>query len=242
MQIEFASLETCSNARDTVVVIDVCRAFTTACFAFAAGASDIILVSTVEDAFSLRERFPGALVMGEVGGLPVKGFDYENSPSDLIGVDLSGRRLIQRTSAGTQGVVRSARAETLLASSFVCAGATARYIKRLAPESVTFVVTETIADGGAGEDRACAEYIAALLEGREPDVTTFLKWAPDWPSESDIDQMDRTRLAQLLRDRELCLEVGQFDFALRVRRRQDLLVMEAESPHRVIAQVSDRTG
>ena len=130
MEIKFASLESCGAATDTVVAIDVCRAFTTAAYAFAAGAREIILVGEVEEALALRERMPGALVMGEVGGLPVEGFDFGNSPNELLGVDLADRCMIQRTSAGTQGVVRSKRARTLLASSFVCAGATARCAPR----------------------------------------------------------------------------------------------------------------
>src|SRR2546425_680009 len=129
MRIERATNETCGTATDTVVVIDVLRAFTTAAYAFAAGARDIVLRGTVDEALALRECFLGALAMGEVGGLPVDVFDLDNSPAALVGRDLSGRRLIHRTTAGTQGVVRSLQAETLLASSFVCASATARFIR-----------------------------------------------------------------------------------------------------------------
>jgi 2-phosphosulfolactate phosphatase len=68
MQIQQASLETCSSATDTVVVIDVIRAFTTAAFAFAAGARDIIPVSTVDEALALREHFPDSLVMVRSAG------------------------------------------------------------------------------------------------------------------------------------------------------------------------------
>ena len=121
MQIERATNDTCAIATGAVVAIDVIRAFTSAAFALAAGARDIVPVGTVEEALALRERFPGSLAMGEVGGYPIEGFDFGNSPSALLGRDLSGRRMIQRTSAGTQGLVRSLKAETLLASSLVCA-------------------------------------------------------------------------------------------------------------------------
>jgi hypothetical protein len=62
--IRTATLETCSTATDTVVVIDVWRSFTTAPFAFAAGARDIVPVGSIEEALALRGRFPGALLMG----------------------------------------------------------------------------------------------------------------------------------------------------------------------------------
>src|SRR5690349_24909649 len=115
MQIERATNETCAVATGIVVAIDVIRAFTTAAFALAAGARDIVPVGTVEQALELRARFPGALLMGEVGGYPIDGFDFGNSPTALLGRDLAGRRLIQRTSAGTQGLVLSLRADELFA-------------------------------------------------------------------------------------------------------------------------------
>ena len=123
------------------VVIDVLRAFTTAAFAFRAGASQIFPVSSVEHAFVLRKSMPGALLMGEVHGESIPGFDFGNSPEALKNLDLSGVRLIQRTSAGTQGIERAKTSELLLASSLCCAGATARYIAKQAVPTVTFLLT-----------------------------------------------------------------------------------------------------
>jgi len=174
MQFHRATLEDCHEATGVVVVIDVIRAFTTAAYALASGAEGIRLVGTVGEALALRERLPGAWVMGEVDGLQPPEFDLGNSPTAVEGLDLRGRPLIQRTSAGTQGVVRSMpRAEHLLACSLVCACATAEHIRRLAPRAVTFVITGVHADGGQNdgdEDAACADYLEALLSGAEPDV------------------------------------------------------------------------
>jgi 2-phosphosulfolactate phosphatase len=108
------TLETCQNVAGALVVIDVCRAFTTAAFAFAAGAERILLAGTVEEALQLRDRFPGAIIMGESSGLPVPGFDLWNSPRDVSSADLTGKTVIQRTSAGTQGMVRSRKADVLV--------------------------------------------------------------------------------------------------------------------------------
>ncbi|MBN1146337.1 MAG: 2-phosphosulfolactate phosphatase [Anaerolineales bacterium] len=233
MEIQYATLVTCGEAVGTVVVIDVLRAFSTAAYAFAAGASEIVLVSAVEEAFALRERFPGALLVGEIGGRAIQGFDFSNSPSQLANLDLAGRLLIQRTSAGTQGVVRSARAENLLASSFVCARSTASYIRSLAPQQLTFVITGAGTDqsaksarpGRGDEDAACAEYISSLLQESGREAESFLgrvraslsgralaaSTLPDFPPE----------------DLEYCLSVDRFDFALPVQRRDGLLVMQA---------------
>ena len=65
MEIRQVTLENCDQATSTVVVIDVIRAFTTAAYAFAAGARDIVLVSAVAEAFALKKCAPGVLLMGE---------------------------------------------------------------------------------------------------------------------------------------------------------------------------------
>jgi 2-phosphosulfolactate phosphatase len=223
MNIERATLETCHEATDTVVVIDVLRAFTTAAYAFAAGAVDIRPVATVEEALALRAQNPGWLVMGEVGGRPVAGFDFGNSPAAFLGVDMSGRHLVQRTSAGTQGVMRSRNARRLLVASLVVARATAETIRRHAPETVTLVITGARQDRSGDEDAACADYLEALLAGAPVDREAIMRrvrqaWAgrlftradPDFPAA----------------DLECALDIDRFNFALEVRRREGLHVIE----------------
>jgi 2-phosphosulfolactate phosphatase len=230
MRIEHATCDTCGDAVGTVVVIDVIRAFTTAAFAFAAGARDIVLTGEVGEALELRARFPGALAMGEVGGLRIPGFDFGNSPADLAGHDLRGRRMIQRTSAGTQGMVLSLRAETLLAASFVCAGATAHYLQRSAPDRVTFVITGILPTRDGDEDAACADYIAALLRnpdgwkgGDTPNPAPFLRRV----RESDSGQIfiDPAQPEFAPADLDFCTDVDRFDFAMLAERQDGLLVM-----------------
>ena len=235
MRIQRATLESCAYAESTVVVIDVLRAFTTAAFAFAAGAQEILLVRTVAEALALREQIPGSLVMGEVKGLPVPGFDFSNSPAEIDGRDLSGRRLIQRTSSGTQGVVLSGRADIILTSSFVCASATANYLQRLASQLVTLVNTGYRRPGGeegwpvglGTEDEACADYIEALIKGEAPEVDPFIHRVresysgrifadPQYPEHSAIDL-------------DYCTQVDRFDFAMRVYRQDGFLVMRVEN-------------
>jgi 2-phosphosulfolactate phosphatase len=229
VQIDIATLETGGEVTGVVIVIDVIRAFTTAAFALAAGAAEIVPVSGVAEALQLRQRWPEALVMGEVGGLPPAGFDFGNSPSALLGRDLGRRRLIQRTGAGTQGLVRSRQAEVLFAASFVCAAATVRAVQALNPETVTLLPTDHTQD----EDPACAEYLAAGLRGAWPDPAPYLArvraagltrvhpgpadqgW-PEWAAR------------QFLSDLDLCVAVDRFDFAMRAERRPEGVVVTAQ--------------
>lgn len=232
MDICYVTLETCSTATDTVVVIDVWRSFTTAACAFAMGARDIVAVGSVKEAVALRDRFPDALLMGmgvSVAGPPAEGFDFGNSPVDVMESDLSGRRLIQCTPNGSRGIVRSEKAERLLASSFVCAGATVRHIKRQSPTKVTFVSTES-----GIEDQACAEYMAALLCDETPDAPSALNEIRElglqrthrFIGEGVITE---TQGAKLMADLECCLSLDRFDFTMWVQRQNGLLVMKAVS-------------
>lgn len=207
---------------------DRIRAFTTAAFAFAAGVQDILLVGEVEEALALRDRFPGSLVMGEVSGRRPEGFDFGNSPSALSGLDLRGRRMIQRTSAGTQGIVRSAQAEALVAASFVCAAATARYLNRQSPESVTLVVTGVGFNLDGDEDAACADYLTALLRGQSSEAAPYLERARN-SREGRFFSMLGSELPA--GDMDCCLSVNRFDFAMAVERREGMLVMQAVPGH-----------
>ena len=63
-----------------VIAIDVLRTFTNSAYAFASGARAIYLVASVAEALAFKARHPGALAMGEDGGLKPEGFDFSNSP------------------------------------------------------------------------------------------------------------------------------------------------------------------
>jgi 2-phosphosulfolactate phosphatase len=231
MQIHYATGETCAEARGAVVVIDVVRAFTTAAYALASGAHPVYEVSTPEEAFALRERLKPhtpAVLMGEVMGVSVPGFDYDNSPSQLVDVDLSGKAAIHRTSAGSQGVVRSQNASHLLASSFVVAGATVRWLRDLAPDSVTFVVTGSHGDFVAVEDQACAEYLAACLLAAPdltPDPAPYLERASRW---QPFPGSRSPKPPYWEDDLRRTLELDRFSFAMPVRRQEGLFFLEAE--------------
>ena len=209
------------SATGHVVIVDVFRAFTTAAFCVAAGAREIVLVSGHEQALALKRDDPDLFLTGEIGGKPIPGFDAGNSPSVIEHLDLSGRRVVQRTSSGTQGVVAAAAAKRIALGSFVIAGATARYLGSVARE-VTIVAMGPSVSDDSDEDLACANYLAGVLRGEEPDMprVPLLRdrvWSsphePDgWPS-----WFPR-------RDAELALQLDRFDFALPVTREAELLV------------------
>jgi len=228
MKILRATLDNCAGATGVAVAIDVIRAFTTAAFGLAAGAERILLCGTVAEALALREHFPGSLVMGEVGGLQPPGFDFGNSPAALTGLDLSGRTLIQRTSAGTQGPVRAARAAAVFGASFVVAGATAHVLRAAALqlEEVTLIATGVRPEDNGDEDVALADYLQGLLRGDSPDPAPYLDRARRSAAAQKF--YDPAQLDFPAADMDCCLALDRFNFALRVTREEGLLVLNKQ--------------
>src|SRR5215208_1435099 len=224
MNFHYMDLEDCHTGRGMVILIDVLRAFSTAAYAFSRGAKEIMLVSTVDEALSLKHQTPNSLVMGEIGGLRPEGFDFGNSPTYISKAELSGMRMIHRTSAGTQGVVRSQNAEVMLASSFVVADATARYVEKLNAPQVTFVITGKSYNGG-DEDLACAEYLEGLLKGDPPEAKPFIRRVLE--SKDAFPHLDPTQRDFPLSDLDYCTQIDMFDFAMPVIKENGHHVMRA---------------
>src|SRR3984893_15131261 len=150
MKISIQSLlEDAARGNGTAGIIYVFRAFTTAAVALPNRSSGLIVVAKVDEALALRGAGTGQVCMGEVSGRAPPGFDFGNSPFEVSKVDFQGKTIIQRTSAGTQGIVVAAhRAERLYASSLVTADATVRALLAASPDQITL-----IAMGGDGVDR-----------------------------------------------------------------------------------------
>jgi 2-phosphosulfolactate phosphatase len=206
-------LEGAAQARGAVAVIDVFRAFTTAAVALANGASRVIMVGNVDEALALRQRGIGQVCMGEVHGLMPAGFDFGNSPLDISGVDFAGRTIIQRTSAGTQGIVAAAgRAERLYAASLVTARATARALG--SAEHVSLVAMGEEGLVRTDEDELCALHLRQLLLGR-PGAAQALRQVI--LAGGDVAGFhDTARVYLPTGDVDVALDIDRYDFAVRV--------------------------
>ena len=225
MKFQYSNLETCHTATGVVVVIDVIRAFTNAAVVFSKGAKEIYPVSGVEEALQFKAAIPNSLACGEVGGLAPEGFDFGNSPTQTNLLDLNGKIIVQRTGAGTQGIVRSVNATTMLAASFVVASATVNYIQKLAPETVNFVITGQYAPEHGDEDLACAEYLELLLKDQEPDPAPYLQRV--YESRDAIMHLDPNLPEFPKSDLDHCTNIDAFDFAMPVTKENGRYVMRA---------------
>ena len=151
-----------------VVVVDVLRAFTSAAYAFAAGARAIHLVGSIDEALAFKAAHPGVLAMGESGGRRQTGFDFSNSPVGVAHADLTGRELVQRTGAGVQAALAAGSATRLWCASLVCASATARAVESAGLGAPTYVISGRFPDAverSGSDDLFTAELIERARVG-----------------------------------------------------------------------------
>lgn len=216
---EIRRLSTVAGAREArglAVIIDVFRAFTTAAHVMANGAEKIAPVLTVEESFRLKKLHPDWLQIGEEGGIIVEGFDYGNSPYDASLADFTGRTVIQRTGAGTNGVVNAGGAEERILGSFVMAEAIVGYIKRKDPDVVSLVAMGDVGVEPNEEDESCAEYIESRLRGHTSDFGEMKERIRAAPSGAKFFDPAQTQFRE--QDFHLAMELDRFDFVLRVER------------------------
>jgi 2-phosphosulfolactate phosphatase len=214
---EIRRLSTVTGAREArglAVIIDVFRAFTTAAHVMANGAERIIPVLTVEESFRLRRLHPNWLQIGEEGGIKVEGFDYGNSPYDASLADFTGRTVIQRTGAGTNGVVNAQDAAERILGSFVMAEAIVKYIKRRDPGVVSLVAMGNVGVEPNEEDESCAEYIEGRLRGEKPDFDEMKRRIKAAPSGAKF--FDPAKPHFKGEDFHIAMELDRFGFVLKV--------------------------
>jgi len=149
-----------------------------------------------------------------------EGFDFGNSPSQLLEADLKGKTMVHTTSSGTQGIANAIDADEVITGSFVNAGAIINYIKQQQPEKVSLVCMGYSCQYPTDEDTFLGVYIKDKLEGREVDFQSMVEqirtgdgarfFSPEkqeWAPAADFD---------------LCLSLNRFNFVLKVEKENDL--------------------
>jgi 2-phosphosulfolactate phosphatase len=216
------------NARGTAVIIDVFRAFTCTPLLFSLGIKSSIFVASPSQAIKLKQKDANLLLVGEVGGAFIDGFDFGNSPSQILKADpgtFMDRTVVQRTSSGVQGALAALKtAEEVLLGSYALARATADYILASPPREVSLVAMGWDLKEIAPEDEYCADYIAHLLEAGPYDHVQALRDIIFHESTQKFLRRDASYFPS--EDPILCLQRDIYDFVLRVRHQADLVRVE----------------
>lgn len=215
MKIEILQLlDGAKKAQGLTVIIDVFRAFSTACYAFGNGVKRIFPVGDLDIAYQLKEINPDYILVGERNEQKPEGFDFGNSPSQLLETDLNGKTMVHTTSSGTQGIANAKGADEIITGSFVNAQAIVNYIRKQNPNQVSLVCMGYSCQYPTDEDTLLAVYVKNELEGVPNDFQAMVDqirngdgarfFAPEkqeWAPAADFD---------------LCLSLNRFNFVLKV--------------------------
>jgi len=105
------------NRGAIVVIIDVLRASSAICTAFANGAESIIPVAEVEEAREFKKR--GYLVAAERDGYVLDFADFGNSPYNFTPEKVAGRTIVYSTTNGTRIIDISSSSYATVIGSFL---------------------------------------------------------------------------------------------------------------------------
>jgi 2-phosphosulfolactate phosphatase len=128
-------LETCfspalyrpdENRESIVVIIDILRATSAICTAFANGAVKIIPVGDVNEALEYKKR--GYLVAAERDGYVLDFADFGNSPFNFIRERVDGKIIVYSTTNGTAIINLSSSAFMTVIGSFLNIGAITKWL------------------------------------------------------------------------------------------------------------------
>jgi 2-phosphosulfolactate phosphatase len=154
---------TAARTGSVVVVVDAFRASTTIAVLVSKGAR-IFPVASIEEAASAGTDFR----IGERGSAKVTGFDFGNSPTEILASDIPpGSTLALSTTNGTRIVEAAAGARAILTGAFVNAESLARYLSDAIHDDTKVAVIGCGWEGRrASEDEAAAGAILHRLESR----------------------------------------------------------------------------
>ncbi len=224
-------LDGAKDASGLTVIIDVFRAFSTACYAFGCGTLKIFPIGDIQLAYELKRQNPEFVLIGERNEQKPPGFDYGNSPSQLLNGNLVGKTIVHTTSSGTQGIANANNADEIITGSFVNAGAVVNYIRQKQPKTVSLVCMGYACEYPTDEDTLCAEWIKNELEEASPNlpgregkkIERFEKMVEIIRTGSGARFFDPEKQSWSPQaDFELCLNLNRFDFVLKVEQEDGL--------------------
>lgn len=217
-------LEGAQKSRGLTVIIDVFRAFSTTCYAFGNGIKRIFPVGDLNTAYLMKQQNPEYILVGERNEQKPEGFDFGNSPSQLLKSNLEGKIMVHTTSSGTQGIANATNATEILTGSFVNAQAIVKYIQMKNPTEVSLVCMGYSCQYPTDEDTLFAVYLKNELEGNLNDFEAMVEkirtgdgarfFAPEkqeWAPAADFD---------------LCLSLNRFNFVLKVEQANGVNYLE----------------
>ncbi|MFN2314199.1 MAG: 2-phosphosulfolactate phosphatase [Bacteroidales bacterium] len=198
-----------ADSEAVVVVVDVLRATSSICTAFANGVSEIIPVATVEEAREMKGK--GYLLAAERDGFVLDFADFGNSPYNFTAEKVKGRTVAYSTTNGTGIMKRASECHDVVIGSYLNISALCSWLEGL--ERKVIIVCAGWKSRFSLEDAVCAGAMAErlLLGGRFTTNCDSVHAATDLWKEAKDDLMgyiEKAAQRSRLRDKGLdeCLE------------------------------------
>lgn len=198
-----------------VVVVDILRATSCMTTAFAHGVENITPFAKLEDCLAMKAE--DCFTAGERDGKKVDGFDLGNSPFEYMVPALRRKKIAFTTTNGTQAMVKSFGASTIIVGSFLNISAVARHLQQL-DNNILIVcagwkgkvnLEDTLFAGALieklqGIDLACDAPLAAvrLYQQAKNNLMEYLK---------DSSHVKRLGRLNIHKDIEFCLTSDVYD-------------------------------
>jgi len=147
------------NPGSIVVIIDIFRASSAICTAFANGAEAIIPVAEIEEARQYKSK--GFLVAAERDGFVLDFADFGNSPFNFTREKVEGKTIAYSTTNGTRLIHIASSAETVVIGAFLNISALSQWLVEQERDVVLFCAGWK--DKFNLEDTVCAGSIGELL-------------------------------------------------------------------------------
>jgi len=154
-------------AHRLVIVIDVLRASSTIVTALASGFSHVIPVETVGQAYALRSA--SSVLAGERHCKKIAEFDYNNSPTSFLNMNVPAKHLILTTTNGTRAIQKADRGEILYIGCLLNASACIK--KALGHQLDVTLYCAGTRQEFALEDGLAAGYMIHLAKQSQPDIS-----------------------------------------------------------------------
>ena len=211
---EIALLPQRSLVGTTCVVFDILRATSAMVTGLAHGVTEIWPASTIEEARTLKERMPDAVLGGERSGDPIEGFAIGNNPMEYV--PLKGQRVITTTTNGTVALRACNHGDHVLVGAMLNLEAVRREVERAQSKQLLLVCAGTF-ETFALEDAIAAGLLAAMFPGAELSDAAYSARATAAHFSSPLEGLRAARNGRALWERgwgaqvEWCAQLSRFE-------------------------------
>ncbi len=165
-----ALYESGKHHNSIVVIIDILRASSAICTAFANGATSIIPVAEVDEAKEYKRR--GYLVAAERDGYVLDFADFGNSPFNFTREKVEGKTIVYSTTNGTGIINLASSAYMTVIGSFLNIGSLTRWLLRQERDVMLFCagwknkfnIEDTICAGAISESLLASNLFTTICD------------------------------------------------------------------------------